>query len=91
MMRKETQISAFVSTTTKELLEKHVRASGVKKGRVVEMALRHYLQALQELPADIIVYPRLVVTRRSGEELIERMASPRPTPELRELMTRDGD
>jgi hypothetical protein len=91
MMRKETQISAFVSTTTKELLEKHVRATGVKKGRVVEMALRHYLQALQELPADIIVYPRLVVTRRSGEELIERMASPRPTPELRELMTRDGD
>ena len=91
MMRKATQISAFVSTTTKELLEKHVRASGVKKGRVVEMALRHHLQALHELPADIIVYPRLVVTRRSGEELIARMASPRPTPELRALMTRDGD
>lgn len=88
---KETQLSAFVSKTTRELLEKHVRATGVKKGRVVEMALRHHLQALQELPTDVIVRPRIVVSRRSGNEILERVASPRPTPELRELMTSGGD
>jgi hypothetical protein len=91
VMRNETQISAFVSKTTKDLLEKHVRATGVKKGYVVEMALRHYLQALQELPADIIIHPRLTVTRRSFEKILEQMTNPEPTPALRELMSGDGD
>ena len=89
---KETQISALVSDTTKELLERHVRATGVKKGHVVEMALRHHLQALQELPADIIVHPRIIVSRRSGEKVLRRMRRPqRPTKDLRTLMAPDGD
>lgn len=91
MMSSETQISAFVSRATKDLLEKHVKATGVKKGRVVEMALRHHLQALQELPADVIVHPKLLVSARSGEEIVARLASRRPTRKLREIMTRDGD
>ncbi len=91
-MEKETQISAPVSKATRDLLERHVRATGVKKGRVIEMALRHHLQALQALPADIILNPRIVVSRRSGEEVLARIASPKPpSRELRELMARDGD
>ena len=89
---KETQISAVVSDTTKELLERHVRATGVKKGHVVEMALRHHLQALQELPADIVILPRIIVSRRSGEEILRRMRTPKhPTKDLRTLMAPDGD
>lgn len=88
---KETQISAFVSKTTKDLLEKHVRATGHKKGYVVESALRHHLQALQELPTDVIVHPKIVVSALSGAEIARRLASSSPTPELRELMIRDGD
>lgn len=88
---KETQISAFVSKTTKDLLEKHVRATGHKKGCVVESALRHHLQALQELPTDIIVHPKIVVSASSGAEIARRLASSSSTPELRELMIRDGD
>lgn len=38
-MEKETQISAFVSQSTRDLLQKHVRATGVKKGYLVEQAL----------------------------------------------------
>ncbi len=91
-MEKETQISALVSTTTKELLEKHVRATGIKKGHLVEEALRHHLQALHELPPDVISRPRLVVSRRSGEAMVDRIGSPRrPKRELRKLMTGDGD
>ncbi len=41
-MDKETQISALVSRTTRELLERRVRATGVKKGHLVEQALQHY-------------------------------------------------
>ena len=84
------QISALVSRTTKELLGRHVRATGVKKGHLVEQALRHHLQALQELPADAIVHPKLVVTRKSGATILEQMVTGKPTDALRDLM-RDGD
>jgi hypothetical protein len=85
-MEKETQISALVSLTTKELLERHVRATGVKKGHLVEQALRHHLQALQELPADVIVHPTLVVTRKSGEAILKQIQTGKATKALRDLM-----
>jgi hypothetical protein len=89
-MVKDSQISAVVSESTRELLERYVRATGVKKGYLVEQALRHHLQALQELPADVIVHPTLVLTRKSGEEVLEAIAKARPTEPLRDLL-RDGD
>ncbi len=89
-MKHETQISAVVSDTTRELLERYVRATGVKKGHLVEQALQHYLVALEHLPADVIVHPKLVVTRRSGEQLLRHTRSGKPTKALRNLM-RDGD
>jgi hypothetical protein len=89
-MDKEIQISAVISETTKELLERHVRATGVKKGYLVEQALRHHLRALQELPADVIVHPKLVVTRRSGAALLKEIERAKPTEALRDLL-RDGD
>lgn len=88
-MEPETQISALVSRTTKELLDRHVRATGVKKGHLVEQALRHHLQALQELPADIVVHPKLAVTRKSGGAILKQIEKGRPSAALRRLM-RDG-
>ena len=85
-MDKETQISALVSRTTRELLERRVRATGVKKGYLVEQALQHYLVALEQLPADVIVHPRLVVTRKSGEAILKATRTGKPTKALRELM-----
>jgi hypothetical protein len=89
-MEKETQISAVVSQSTRDLLERHVRATGVKKGHLVEQALRHHLQALNELPADVIIHPKIVVTRRSGAAIIKKMRTGKATKALRDLM-RDGD
>ena len=89
-MDKQTQISAFVSPATREMLERRVRISGVKKGHLVEQALQHYLVALEQLPADVIVHPKLVVTRRSGEAILGKMRTGKPTKALRDLM-RDAD
>lgn len=90
-MKKQARISAVVSRETKDLLERLVRATGLKKGYVVEMALRHHLQALQELPADAIIPPRLVVTRQSGEEILKRLSSPgRVRGGPRRRIDRDG-
>ena len=88
-MVKDTQISAQISATTRELMEKYVRQTGVKKGHLVEQALLHHLQALEELPAEFIIHPRIVESRKTGGELLQA-ESAEPTPALRELM-RDGD
>jgi uncharacterized protein (DUF1778 family) len=91
-LARPTQISAAISPETKELLERQVRSTGVKKGHLIESALRYHLRALHELPADVLIPPRLVLTRRSFEQLVDRLRSPgEPTPELRELMQVDGD
>ena len=90
-MHRETQISAVISIATRELLERHVRATGMKKGHLIESALRHHLQALEELPLDAVVRPRLVVTRRSGQEILSRIRLPRPTKALKKLMAAGGD
>ncbi len=83
----ETQISAFISETTKLQVERYVEAHGVKKGRLVEEALLHHLQALRELPADIVIPPRLTVTGRSFAKVAALVAKPRkPTKALRALM-----
>lgn len=89
-MEKNTRISAIVSRATRDLLERHVRATGDKKAYLIEQALRHHLQTLEELPADVIVHPKLVVTRRSGEMILKQMKSGRATKALRDLMG-DGD
>lgn len=69
-----------------------MKATGVKKGHLIESALRYHLRALHDLPADVLVPPRLVLSRRTFEQVVERLRSPgQPTRELRDLLTRDGD
>ena len=84
----ETQISAFISEATKERVERYVEAHGVKKGHLIEEALLHHLQALRELPADIVIPPRLVLTKRSFETVSRLTKKPRkPTKAMRALRT----
>ncbi len=84
----DTQISAYISESAKLELEQYAEAHGVKKGRLVEEALLHHLKALRELPADIVIPPKLVVTEASFEQITQLIKTPRkPTKALRELMT----
>ena len=87
-----TQISANISPETRDRLERYVRARGLKKGFVIEQALLHHLQALNELPEDALVPPRLVVTAESGERLLERLATREgPNRAMRELFAEDSE
>ena len=82
----QTQISAFISDSTKEALEKYAEAHGLKKAHLIEEALLHHLQALRELPLDVVIPARLVVSRASGQDVLERVERPRrPTKAMREL------
>lgn len=83
----ETQISAYISESTKEHVEQYAEAHGVKKGYLVEQALLHHLQALRELPADIVIPPRITVQPSSFETVIGLIKKPRkPTKALRALL-----
>ncbi len=84
----DTQISAYISDATREEVERYVEAHGLKKGSLVEEALLHHLQALRELPQDIVIPPRIRVSRRSFERVAELVQSPRkPTKAIAELMS----
>lgn len=86
MSTTQTQISAFVADSTKEKLEQYAAAHGLKKAHLIEEALLHHLQALQELPADVIIPARLVITAESGRTVLERIRKPRkPTKAMRDL------
>lgn len=83
----DTQISAYISEATKQQVERYAEAHGVKKGYLLEEALLHHLQALRELPADIVIPPRLTLTAQSFETVARLVKNPRkPTRSLRALM-----
>lgn len=85
-MSSKTQVSAHIDASTKRELDEYAEAHGLKQGYLVEEALRHHLRALRELPADVIIPTRVVVTRESGERILERLKRPgKPTKALREL------
>lgn len=85
-MTTTTQISAHISKETKAELEAYVRQKGVKKAFLIEEALRHHLQALREIPEDLMIPGRLVLTPESMERVaaqIER--DEEPTEALKSL------
>jgi hypothetical protein len=85
------QISAEISEATRQLLERYSRAHGVKKQFLIESALLHHIQALEALPGNAIVPPRLVVSAASGRKIRALLTRrQKPTSELVELM-RGGD
>ena len=87
-----TQISAHISQETRERVERYADAHGMKKGALLEQALLHHLQALRELPADLIVPPRLALSERSLRDVARLIAKPRkPGKALRRLMSGNTD
>jgi hypothetical protein len=80
------QISAHISFDTKKRLDRYVRNFGVTRGHLIERALEHHLQALEEIPANFIMPKRIVLSAESAvqvREMTER--PPEPTDALKKL------
>jgi len=85
-MADTTQISAHISIDTKERMERYVRTSGVTRAHLIEQALRHHLQAMEELPTDIIVPTRIVLTTKSAKTVRDLTTHPsKPTKAMKRL------
>lgn len=86
-MSTATQISAYISEETKLQIETYVKRKGVTKAFLIETALQHFLQALRDFPADVIIPSRLVLSENSMLQLSQCLArEEEPTPALRALM-----
>jgi len=81
-----TQVSAYISEETKAEVEAYVKRRGVKKAHLIEEALQHHLQALREIPEDLIIPSRLVLTDEAMAETARRVAQEnQPTEALTAL------
>jgi predicted DNA-binding protein len=82
-----TQISAHIAEETKERLDRFVRRSGQTRTRVIEDALLQHLQALEELPADVLVPARVVLTAESAALVRDAITRPpKPTKDMKRLL-----
>ena len=85
-MAATTQVSAYISEETKEQIEAYVRRHGVKKAHLIEEALQHHLQALREIPEDLLIPSRLVLTDEAMAEVTRRITQEdEPTGALKAL------
>ncbi len=85
-MSSTSQVSAYISDETKAEVEAYVKRHGVKKAFLIEEALQHHLQALREIPEDLIIPSRLVLTNEAMTAIAERTTQEgQPTEALKEL------
>jgi hypothetical protein len=80
------QISANISSETRERLEAYVALHGVKKSHVIETAVLYYLSAMDTIPSDLVIPPMIQVSRTTGDAILELIENPKPaTPAMRAL------
>jgi antitoxin component of RelBE/YafQ-DinJ toxin-antitoxin module len=88
VMSASKQISAHISEETRVEMEAYVKRYGVKKAYLIEEALQHHLQALREIPEDLIIPSRLVLTTKAIAEAAERTAQKNPPTEALKALFR---
>lgn len=87
----DAQVSASISTATRERLDRFAEQHGLKKNFVVEQALLYFMEARRELPDEAFIPTRLVVDDDTFAKIVDAIDNPpKPSAELRELM-RDQD
>ena len=72
------------------MLDRYSKRTGIKKGHLIEEALRSYLVAHEGLPLDVVVPSTVVLTPNSSKKFVRELRGKKPNAALRKLM-RDGD
>ena len=92
MSEDQTQVSAYISATTKHRLDEFARETGLKKGYILEQALDGYLSSADAIPAEYLVPSTLVLTNDSYDRVVEQMLHPpEAKPALRALLRGELD
>ncbi len=86
-MSDESQISATVSASTREKLDRFTESRGLKKNFVIEQALLYFMEARRDLPDEALIPTRIVLDDDSFDRVAQLIEKPRPpTDALRKLM-----
>ena len=86
-MSTQSQISATISSATKEELDRFTNSHGLKKNFVVEQALLFFMSARRELPDEAFVPARIVLEDKEFDRIVTMIERPAaPVEALRELM-----
>jgi hypothetical protein len=86
-MSTQSQISATVSSATKDELDRFTESHGLKKNYVVEQALLFFMRARHELPDEALIPARIVLEDDAFDRIAARLEeAPAPPEALRELM-----
>lgn len=86
-MSDQSRISATVSATTKERLDRFTESHGLETNYVVEQALLYFMDARRELRNEALVPTRLVLEDEAFDPLVDALAKPAPPNlALQELM-----
>ena len=84
------QLSTPITRETRDMLDRYSKRTGIKKGHLVEEALRSYLIAHEGLPRDVVVPSTLVLSAASSKKFMRELRGRRASDALKKLM-RDGD
>ena len=80
------QVSATISTTTKERLDRFTEELGLKKNYVVEQALLFFMNVRRDLPDESFIPAKIVLDDAGFQQVVEDLESPlAPRKALREL------
>lgn len=86
-MAQQARISAIVSATTREKLERFTESRGLKKSFVVEQALLSFMESRRDLPEEAFTPSRIVLVDPAFDRLVKLLKrAPKPTRALVELM-----
>ena len=86
-MSDQSQISATISATTKDKLDRFTERHGLKKNFLVEQALLYFMEARRELPDEALIPARFVLDDKAFDRVVTQLETPAaPTAALRELM-----
>lgn len=84
------QLSTPITRETREMLDRYSKKTGIKKGYLIEEALRSYLIAHEGLPRDLVVPSTLELTKAASKQFQRELRARKPNAALKKLM-RDGD
>ena len=79
------QISAYIQDDVKQKLEDYSTNHGMKKGYLIENAIEYYLNALIELPSNVLVPSNITISKDTYNE-IEKLENKEPNLELKNLL-----
>jgi hypothetical protein len=86
-MSSQSQISATISSATKEELDRFAESRGLKKNFVVEQALLYFMNARRELPDEAFIPARLVLEDEEFDRIVRSIEQQTPPVDaLRKLM-----